>query len=95
MRKVLFVLALVAVYGVSLAMQAPVVSYDDNETAVVSVMDNFDNDNDKEKKETKAKKDGCCASKAKAEGAEKKGECADKKSAECSKKSCEKKSEKK
>ncbi|WP_297091054.1 hypothetical protein [uncultured Draconibacterium sp.] len=97
MKKVLFLLAFVAVYGVSLAMtEATVVAADET----VQVVTDFDQV-EKEKKEskkaakgeakaegcsgTKAKADGCSGSKAKADG------CAGEKSAkksDCSK-SCD------
>ena len=80
MKKVLFVLAFVAVYGVSLAMVQPteVVSIDE----IVVVDDNVEKEKEKEAKKTtakgekpaegcsgsKAKADGCSGSKAKAEG---------------------------
>lgn len=74
MKRVLFVLAFVAVYGVSLAMtEATVVSNDE----IVQVVNDGDN-LEKEKKESKtaAKSEGCsskakadgCSSKAKADG---------------------------
>lgn len=83
MKKVLFVLAFVAVYGVSLAMtNATVVSVD--ETAIVVVDNNDNTEKEEGKKEAKAdakKSDGCggeakteatkssdCGGEAKAEG---------------------------
>jgi hypothetical protein len=93
MKKVLFVLAFVAVYGVSMAMTSntQVVSPDQTVTIVADVDNNIDTpEGEKEKKaakteakaETKSesKSEGCSGTKAKSEG------CAGEKSAE--KKGC-------
>lgn len=74
MKKVLFVLAFVAVYGVSMAMttQAEVVSVDETVTVVADADEKVEKVEKAEKKESKkaakaeAKADGCSGSKAKA-----------------------------
>ena len=67
MKKVLVVLAFVAVYGVSLAMTqaTPMVSVDE-----IVVVDNVEKEEGKKAAKTKAEKpaEGCSGSKAKAEG---------------------------
>uniref|UniRef100_UPI003216AEF3 hypothetical protein n=1 Tax=uncultured Draconibacterium sp. TaxID=1573823 RepID=UPI003216AEF3 len=75
MKKVLFVLAFVAVYGVSMAMTSnkQTVSVDNTVSVVVDVEDNtVTPEVEKEKKATKndakAKGEGCSDSKAKAKG---------------------------
>ncbi len=88
MKKVLFVLAFVAVYGVSMAMTSntQVVSVDQTISVVADVDNSIDTpegEKEKEKKaakteakaETKAKGEGCSGTKAKSEG------CAGEKSA--------------
>jgi Ni/Co efflux regulator RcnB len=100
MKKVLLVLALVAVYGVSMATtQAPVVSIDDQVAVVADVINNVDTDKEKEKKatksEAKSEAKGCSGEKsAKSEGcagekSAKKGEgCDTKKTAEAKSGGC-------
>lgn len=90
MKKVLLVLALVAVYGVSMAMtQAPAVTTN-NEVAIVADANNsFDKEEDKKEAKSETKAKGCTGEKAaKAEGCsgEKatKGCCSGEKSAEAS-----------
>lgn len=84
MKKLFFVLALVAVYGVSMAMTSGMVSTVDNsKTSIVAVDEKTDKaDKEKEAKatttETKAKGEGCGT--AKSEG------CATAKSAGCGEK---------
>ena len=82
MKKVLFVLAFVAVYGVSLAMtSAPVVSVDQTETVIVDNNDKAEKEEGKTeaKAEAKSEAKGCAGEKsAKSEG------CAGEKSAKTS-----------
>lgn len=90
MKKVLFVLALVAAYGVSLAMtNAPVVTTDSPTIVVADVYDNVEKEDAKAKKEAKSEAKGCTGEKStKSEGcagekSAKSGKCCDsKKSAE-------------
>ena len=84
MKKVLFVLALVAVYGVSMAMtQAPAVTVSDNVTIVADDTKN-DVEKEKEKKATKSEAKAEAKSEAKGCGGEKAAKsegCAGEKSA--------------
>jgi hypothetical protein len=79
MKKVFFVLAFVAVYGVSLAMtNAPVVSIDETATVIVDNNDKAEKEEGKKatKAEAKSEAKGCAGEKsAKSEG------CAGEKSA--------------
>lgn len=100
MKKILFVLALVAAYGVSIAMTSPSVVTIDNAkvTIVADVNDNNvtapEGDKEKEKakaKTSKAKGEGCSSTKAKACSGEKaKADCNSKSKADCEK-SCDEK----
>ncbi|QIA09446.1 hypothetical protein [Draconibacterium halophilum] len=87
MKKVLFLLAFVAVYGVSLAMTEATVVTNDEIVQVVDNADKVEKETEEGKKatksEAKAKGEGCSDSKAKAKAdgcsgeksAEKKGDC--------------------
>jgi hypothetical protein len=81
MKKLFFVLAFVAVYGVSMAMSSSVVSTVDNSKSVVVAVDEKTEKADKEKEakpaatEAKAKGEGCAAAKS--------GGCGDKAKADC------------
>ena len=78
MKKVLFVLALVAVYGVSMAMSSSTVTTIDETTKITVVADEKAPSAEKEKTEKattkakaakgEAKADGCGEAKAKSEG---------------------------
>lgn len=85
MKKVLFVLAFVAIYGVSLAMtQSTTISV---EETIVVVDDKVEKEEKKAKATSEAKGEGCSESKAKACSGEKaKSDCSSKKSADCSSK---------
>lgn len=93
MKKVLFVLALVAAYGVSIAMSnASVVSAEETAIVVVDSNDKVEKEEGKKEKSaeaTKAKGEGCSGSEAKAsscsgEKTAKTSECSEKKSSDCS-----------
>lgn len=93
MKRVLLVLALVAVYGVSMAMSAStVVAANDSKTSIVAVDDNNVPAAEKEKaKETKsattdskAKGEGCGSAKSEGCGSAKSAGCGDKAKTECS-----------
>lgn len=90
MKKVLFVLALVAVYGVSIAMtQAPVITAENSTIVVVDDNKNVEKDKKESKAEAKSDAKGCSGEKtaAKAEG------CSGKKAAGCSGEKSAKKAE--
>lgn len=91
MKKVLFVLALVAVYGVSLAMtQAPAVAANSEVAIVADASQSFDKEDDKKEAKSEEKAKGCCSEKAaKAEKAD--GCCSGEKSAKASEGCCSKK----
>jgi len=79
MKKLFFVLAFVAVYGVSMAMSSSVVSTVDNLNSVVVAVDEKTEKAEKEAKpaatEAKAKGEGCATAKS--------GGCGDKAKADC------------
>jgi len=93
MKKVFLVLALVATYGVSMAMSGSnVISVNNDQVTIVADVNNSDvvapeNEKEKEKATTKeakttkseAKSEGCATAKSEGCGEKAKAECADKK----------------
>jgi len=93
MKKLFFVLALVAVYGVSLAMSSAMVITVDNLKASIVAVDEKTDKADKEKEakaattETKAKGEGCGSAKSAGCGDKaKSADCGDKAKAACAEK---------
>lgn len=84
MKKVLFLLAFVAVYGVSLAMTEATVVTNDEIVQIVDNTDKVEKEKEASKKATKseAKADGCSGTDAKAKSAAKADGCSGEKSAE-------------
>jgi hypothetical protein len=87
MKKLFFVLALVAVSGVSMAMTSGIVSKVENSKASIVAVDDKTDKSEKETKsattETKAKGEGCGTAKSAGCGDKAKSGCGEKAKAEC------------